>query len=275
MKKKKARKKNTKVNDTRSKVADALKVLGFFLPLACYLVSTLWIWPAPNSGFIAMGFVGAFFVGIGLMTLGSLVNGMYLSKWLTIIFVALGTLLIGISSAIMYIPAVYSQIDEAFVTFYFMMWLFLSISGIWYCFFRGAVTTSLREKGISKTQIEKSMKGMRNYWWYEEIHREFDLKIIFFVNKAFTIIYPAVIVIHFLFGWLKFLSPIIAFLLCVVCPLSSVMGAFLVLYYPSIMRHHPKKQYIWNEVGSVCLAVFPLLMMVAIVIYTLKMWNIT
>ena len=196
--------KNKKANkaDTRKQGLLAfIRFLALILPIALYIVTTVWLYPAPNSGFLVLGYVGCFVLGLGFVNIVGLLDKMYWGHAVSAILLSLGIGLVATSSVIIYVPQLYSQINEEYVTFYFVIWTMIALSVIYYGFFRGAVQLYLRDKGLSKSKIKKAKEGWRNYWWYEEINQQIGLSWIYYVNKTYTLLFLCTIVLHLCLGW--------------------------------------------------------------------------
>ena len=107
------------------------------------------------------------------------------------------------------------------------------------------------------------MKGYRNYWWYESIHKEAEIGWIYFLNKAFTVLVPLTIGLHLLLGWWKPLGIAVAGITCILCvmslPLASV--AFLALPEEKSDKNSP------SPLSSLVGTIFPLILFVAIAKY--------
>ncbi len=101
--------------------------------------------------------------------------------------------------------------EEAMVT-YFLNLFFIFILGISYLFSRGSIDTWLRHRGKSKTYIRKHKKGIKNYWLYEELHKECNLGIMYYLNKWFVIFYPITFALMFTLGCFKPVTYITAIL---------------------------------------------------------------
>lgn len=185
-----------------------IKFVGFILPLALYIVATVWLYPAPNSGFLVLGYVGCFVLGLGLVNIVSLLDEMSLGNAVSAILLLLGAGLVAISSVIIYVPSFYSQINEDHITLYFVIWTMILLSVIYYGFFRGAVMLYLQGKGLSKTYVRKATKGSRNFWWYEELNQQIGLSWIYFVNKTYTLLFLCTIVLQICLGWWSIMFPI-------------------------------------------------------------------
>jgi hypothetical protein len=203
------KKKKTKKTDTRKQgLIDFIRFLALILPLVLYLVTTVGLYPAPNSGFLVLGYVGCFVLGLGFVNIVGLLDEMYLGHVVSAILLSLGIGLVATSSAIIYVPQLYSQINEEAVTFYFVIWTMIVLSVIYYCFFRGAVRLYLQEMGLSKTAVKKAKEGKRNYWWYEELNQQIGLSWIYYVNKVYTLLFLFAVAFQIFLGWWSVMFPV-------------------------------------------------------------------
>lgn len=201
--------------------------LGVLLlpPIILLLITGIW-YPAPNSGFLVMAFAGCFIIGIGLFNLVAAWIGQYLGHWLTVGCFMLGGILVSMSLVIIYIPDVYALFDELMVSYYFTTMLFITLPPIFYLLFRFAVDSWLSRKRISKNKIKKLKKGKKNFWWYEALHEEIDLGLIYHINKLVTILYPINLVLAITLGWLRFMTPVITGLYVIISILIAGMSVF-------------------------------------------------
>ena len=118
-------------------------------------------------------------------------NKLSLGIKFTITSLLVGIFLVAISELLVFNSNLFNQ---DLVSFYFVSLLFCVGSLISYWIFRGGVNSYLRKsKGLSKTNINKHKKGKKNYWWYEEIHREFDIEKLYYINKIYTIFFLVVL----------------------------------------------------------------------------------
>ena len=200
-----------------------IRFLALILPLVLYIVTTVGLYPAPNSGFLVLGYVGCFVLGLGFVNIVGLLDEMYLGHVVSAILLSLGIGLVATSSAIIYVPQLYSQISEEHVTFYFVIWTMLVLSVIYYGFFRGAVQLYLRDKGLSKSHVKKAKEGWRNYWWYEELNQQIGLSWIYYVNKVYTLLFLCTIALHLCLGWWGVMFPITMAATCLLLVLDIPM----------------------------------------------------
>lgn len=196
------------------------------LPNIILLLVTAFWFPAPNSGFLLLAMVGCFIIGIGLFNIVAAWIDQYLGHKVTIGCFLVGGILALISCVIMYIPEVYALFDEQIVSYYFFTMLFLTLPPVFYLMFRFAVDSWLRRRRIGKNRIKKLKKGMMNFWWYEALHKECNLGLIYHLNKIVTILYVFNLVLAITLGWLRFMIPVTSVLYAVVSILMSVLSLF-------------------------------------------------
>ena len=256
--------KKSKKKQQKFRTGAFLRVSAFLLPLPVYLLFVLFLFPVPNSGFLVLGIVGSFALGVGLMNLAGLYDDNYLGHEITGITLGVGTVLILVSSVIMYVPSIYSRFDERYVTLYYLVWTALVMCAIWYMFFRHAVQLHLRDQGISKTAIDKALKGTRNFWWYEAAQEQYQLGWIYHTNKGFTVLFPIITGIHLLIGWIKAVSIAMAVGACLLCIICEPMW---ILTNLSGQRSNKKHQRTSRTILGL---MFPAAMCLALVLYLIK-----
>ncbi len=103
--------------------------------------------------------------------------------------------------------------------------VFLIYMPLHYLFFRITVAASLKAGKMSNTAIKKAMKGKRNFWFYEELHRTYGLGNLYWLHKWFLCLYPAVLILHLGLGWMERPAILTALLTCVVLLLAAGMWA--------------------------------------------------
>lgn len=244
--------KKTKKTDTRKQgLIDFIRFLALILPLVLYLVTTVGLYPAPNSGFLVLGYVGCFVLGLGFVNIVGLLDEMYMGHVVSAILLSLGIGLVATSSAIIYVPQLYSQINEEHVTFYFVIWTMLVLSVIYYGFFRGAVQLYLRDKGLSKSHVKKAKVGWRNYWWYEELNQQIGLSWIYYVNKVYTILFLCTIALHLCLGWWDVMFPITMAATCLLLVLDIPMYYLFFSTWHLARRERKKATHLELLVGFI------------------------
>lgn len=242
-------------------------ITGLLLPLVVLIIVTCIWFPVPNSGFLLLAMAGCFIIGIGIFNIIAAWINQYLGHWVTIGCFLLGGVLVAISLTIMYTPDIYALFDEAMVSYYFITLLFLALPPIFYMMFRFSIDSWMRRKRISKTRIRKLKKGKRNYWWYEAIHQQYEMGLLYHLNKWLTIIYPITLGLSVLLGWLRFMAPVISGMFAVLSLMTAAMLLFVSAQdnldkygVPIVFFRQSHKKAIDSVFFDLMLAAFPLLM---------------
>ena len=199
---------------------------ALILPMVIMLLLTMLWCPVEGSGWLFLVMVGCFIMGIGLFNIVAAWINQYLGHWVTIGCLLVGGILAAIGLAIIYNPDIYALFDERMTSYFFFSLIFAAVPPIYYAIFRFTLEEWLRSKRISHTKIKKLKKGKKNYWWYEALHKQYNLGLIYYVNKWFTVLYVAHLALLFGFGWFRFASPVIAILYAIVCLLAAGMSLF-------------------------------------------------
>lgn len=103
--------------------------------------------------------------------------------------------------------------------FYFLQIVIVLYNLVLYSVFRGGIYSYLRLSKMSKTNIRKHRKGLKNYWLYQSIYEQRPLGIFYVLNILFlisTILFSVLIIV---LGYIKALQPVVlvlSVLLCVV-----------------------------------------------------------
>lgn len=238
---------------------------GLVLPLFILILVTSVFFPAPNSGFLFLAMVGCFIIGIGIFNIVAAWIGQYLGHWVTLGCFLLGGLLVAISCFIIYTPDIYALFDEEMVSFYFMSMLFLALPPIFYMMFRFAIESWLRRKKVSKSRIKKLKTGKRNYWWYEAIHEQYDMGLLYHLNKFLTVSYPITLGISILLGWVRAMAPFISGLYALISITVAAMALFASVQnnldeygVPVVILRQSKNKRIDSIIFDLAAAAFPL-----------------
>lgn len=176
-----------------------LQWLAFSLPLIAYALLTAEKVPL-NGAWAVLSVAGALILGMGL---ASLVGALRRGCWgvvSTILFLGWGLTLLRTSLILQYHPTAADLIPEPMLVHYFATFFFLLIPLLFYGGFRDHIHKELRQT-LRESEIRKWKKGMRNYWWYEEIQRQIGTAPQFGLNKAFTLSMMAAAGLHVLLGW--------------------------------------------------------------------------
>ena len=74
--------------------------------------------------------------------------------------------------------------------------------------------------------MNQMKKGKRNYWWYEEIHRNHGMGMLYHLNKTFTISYLLALMMTIVFGFFRVMSIPICVLSMIAYLSMTVMKVF-------------------------------------------------
>ncbi|MBQ9149189.1 MAG: hypothetical protein IJX69_06475 [Oscillospiraceae bacterium] len=238
---------------------------GLVLPLVILILVTSVFFPAPNSGFLVLAMVGCFIMGIGIFNIVAAWIGQYLGHWVTAVCFLLGGLLVAVSCVIIYVPDIYSRFDEEMVSYYFSSLLLLALPPIFYAMFRFAIDSWLRRKKISRSKIKKLKTGKANYWWYEAIHQQYNMGLLYYLNKLLTVSYPITLGLSVLLGWLRPATLLISGLYAIVSLAVAAMSLFTSVQnnleeygVPIVILAQSKSKRIDSIFFDLAIAVFPL-----------------
>ena len=205
-------------------------------------------------------------IGIGLFNIVAAWIGQYLGHWVTIGSVLLGGILVAVSLSILYNPGAYAMFDELMVTYYFATMIFIALTPIFYLTFRFSVKSWLRRKRISQSKIKHMMKGKKNFWWYEALHEEVDMELVYRANKLLTILYPINLVLALSLGWIRCMAPVITGLYVIVSILTAGMSLFSSVQsnidaygIPFVLIRRNENGGFTSLLSDLAMAVFPLL----------------
>ena len=256
---KKNRKKNTKSNK-RDYLKGILSVIALIVPLLAYLIFITLIFPVANIVFVSIGIMGAIMISAGVMCLIWLQRG----RGVSVAGIGVGVILIGASAFVRHTP-IYDKLNEHYVNLYLLIWLAFVISAIWYFLFRGAIPGILRREGASKSAIKKSQKGLRNYWFYDEIHKKYNIGFLFYLNKIFILLFGPFLCLHIILGWHSAFVPAVAIAVCVLCALNVPMWVATQL---SARNQNSRNKS--SFIAAVSGALFPIFIIVGIITYLAK-----
>ena len=167
------------------------------------------------------------------------------------------------------------------VKYYLLSILLCLLPPIYYPFFRQAVKSHLIRTSINQKRFKSLMKGSRNFWRYEAVHAEFPLGMIYHVNKLAFILYPSVLFLVLILGWLRFAAPFISAFYGCICILTAGMTLFSsfeinISTYGKpfvLLKKTPYNRYT-SSVLDLTAAAFPLLAGYVHIHMTLKVFSI-
>lgn len=205
-----AKKKKKKQISIKRKLIMTLGVIFALAPIIAYAV-IISVFDAQSPGFMILGLIGSIVIMLPIFGLAMLIadisehKKMYpddkraLKRVVAMLVPCL--LLICISLSLPFISKLYSKINEAALTFYAFGILVLMLMTIFYAISHGAIDMGFRHDGLSLSTIKKLKKGTRNYWWYEALNKEYEMGILYYCNKFFTLSFVSGSVIHLVLGW--------------------------------------------------------------------------
>lgn len=184
----------------------AFGIFALVAPLVSFIVYII-LNDTELNGWVILCYVGCFIVGAGLFNIVAAFIKQYLGHLFTV-----GCFLVGgflIYAGLLLMRSDYFTDEQ--VAFYFITLLFILFTLISYVLFRSSVYQILRgEARISRSRLRREMRGKRNFWWYEGLHRTENLGAIYRINKLFTILVTVTFATAFFFGLIKIMSiPII------------------------------------------------------------------
>ena len=202
----------------------ALGVFAFVLPLLLLIVYFVAGGDEPIGGWAILAILGCLVIGVGLFNIVAAIIKQYLGHLLTAICLGGGGLIVALSIFMIEHPHLY---DIDISMYYFVTLVFLLVPLIVYFFFRLNAIEYLSGKLKRRERtLRKSMKGKKNFWWYQKIHEEFDIGPIYYLNRAFTLLYLSAAAVTLVLGFFKATIPIV----CAINLLTYAATAILWVY---------------------------------------------
>lgn len=202
-------------------------LLTWLLPYFIFTALIFGVFPARDSSFAYLGMVGCFFLGFaGFVAVGSLDHSAFGFGFFPSIFLAafsIGAALVAASAVLLYVPQVYDHFDDKMDSFYFLSWGVLLLTALAYLLFRPNITALYRRRGLSRTRIKSLKKGKRNFWWLEALQQEHSLGLLYYFNKAFTVLYLITVIAQASLGWWKWSTVPLAALIALCAVLIGTM----------------------------------------------------
>lgn len=203
----------------------AMTILLLLFPMAAYCALVYFVFPPDGHlAFSVLGVVGSFCFGA---LLSYIINRrvsqriLRLRKCLPVFFACVFS--IAVSLLCMYVPAISRLFDGNHVAAYFTLWLILAFDAVCYVvFFRVPMRTWLRcEKGVRG--FSRAQAGLPNLLWYQDIHRQRNIGMIYPVNLSFSLVFLLAIGLHLLLGWQRLaVLPV-----CILTGLSGTLETIL------------------------------------------------
>jgi hypothetical protein len=170
---------------------------------------------------------------------------------------------------------------EAMLAYYFLTLLFFVCLGVMYLLFRYGVQTWLQlKKQLSETRIRKLKKGKKNFWWYQALHDEVGMGLLYPLNKGFTLVYALALGLSLVLGWWKPASVVLCGLMILLCLSAGVMVAFTLIWVnieehgrPIVFLAQRKNQGLDSVIIDVAAVLFCLIMGYAHILLTADLWG--
>ena len=197
--------------------------IAFSLPLILYMIYRAVFNDSQNiTGWSVLAVLGCLIMGCGLF---HAVRIRYFQssghKW-TVSLLTFGGTIVIFSDFMRQHPELY---DENLLGFYFISLLMMLIPPIFYIFFRDAMETMIsRTKHIRKSRFRNLIKGKKNYWFYEALHKEVNLGFPYHLNKISIILYVSLFILTLFTGFIKAMT----FVLCSMHVLLSILSALMI-----------------------------------------------
>ena len=168
------------------------------------------------------------------------------------------------------------------LAYYFLTLLFFVALGVMYFLFRYGVQTWLQlKKQLSETHICKLKKGVKNFWWYQALHNEVGMGLLYPLNKGFTLVYTLALGLSLILGWWKPVSVVLCGLMILLGIFSAIMIGFALIWgnieehgRPIVLLAYPKtKGGLDSVILDAATVLFCLLVGYAHILLTADLWG--
>lgn len=112
--------------------------------------------------------------------------------------------------------------------FYFYGIVIVLYNLVLYAIFRNGIYDYLRLSKMSKSNIKKNRKGLKDYWLYRSINKQTPLGILYTLNYIFLISTVVFTILVVATGFIKMLQPVllvISILLCIIEIPSTILAS--------------------------------------------------
>lgn len=194
------------------RVLIGIGIVALLAPMAVYLL-LMALNGMPENGWLLLGVAGCFIIGIGLFNIVAAFLHQYLGHIVTV-----GCLVVGGGLTVLSVWLVYKEMFAVFfaqppVSAYLSSLFFLLVLAGAYGWFRHGVHLWLRRtRTVSETHIKKMKRGKANYWWYQQLHQEVGMGIVYWLNKGYTLWYAGVLLLALTTGFLRPMATVVCFL---------------------------------------------------------------
>ena len=201
-------------------------IAAFLLPL---ILSIIYIGRLTDgrdfSGFGILALLAALSVSVGLANIFFTLAFQYHGRKFSIITLSVGGSALAFSFFMIKNPQLY---DPAVSIFCFVSLIMMGLPAIFYfSLFRDSVEMwTKRKKCMRKSKYRNLLKGKKNYWWYEALHKKVNLGFIYHLNKIFTALFALTFALTLLLGLIKEMSLLLCIIHVSLYTLSAIMMAF-------------------------------------------------
>lgn len=120
--------------------------------------------------------------------------------------------------------------------FYFYSIVIVLYNLLLYATFRSGIYDYLRLSKMSKSNIKRSRKGLKNYWLYQLINKKTPLGILYGLNYIFLISTAIFTILAILIGYIKIFQPIL-FVISILLCLIEIPSTILTSIYTNKMEY--------------------------------------
>lgn len=167
------------------------------------------------------------------------------------------------------------------LAYYFLTLLFFVFLGVMYFLFRYGVQTWLQlKKQLSKTCIRKLKKEKKNFWWYQALHNEVGMGLLYPLNKGFTLVYTLALGLSLILGWWKPVSVVLCGLMFLLGIFSAIMIGFALIWSnieehgrPIVFLAQRKNKGLDSVIIDAVAVLFCLLVGYAHILLTADLWG--
>ena len=264
------------------KVAVCIGVVALFIPMIGYLA--FWgVMEIEISGWFLLGMVGALLFGIGLFNIVAAFVRQYLGHIVTVTAILVGSGLMALSVWLTIYPPAKEWFPPEMVSYYFVSLMGLAVLSFLYIAFRCAYSDWIEAKikgcGIKKSE---SSKGIREFLWKTQLHRQVGKGILYYLNKGFTILYGITFLLTLCTGLIRVMSIPIALLSIPLYLLSAVLCGFTNVqnnmeYYGKpvvLLRRNPEQGRIEGLLFDLLGILFYLAILYVQLLMVSDLWNL-
>ena len=136
------------------------------------------------------------------------------------------------------------NLTEIILFYFFRLFCFGFLAFYYFCF-RGAIEDRLiRQRKLSYVKLYELKKGIKNYWFFENIHKQVNLGFWYRFNFLYIILYALFLLPLIFLGFIPIIAKFISFASLILYPMALVMFIFWCIEH-NISTH--KKIFVVNR----------------------------